>query len=249
MIRKAKKIFNLALFFLFFLFSISYSQENQTFKILKNAPKNSIVDAVLFSINGTPYTLIDLKKYMFLSGSLNPKEACLNYIFYLLIEKKAKALGGKIPKEALDKAINEILKRNGMDLDTLKVLLETKNISFEDFKKFIELQLFVSSYIRNFGRPDIKSLGEEFNLEIYEPLCYVDALNEFYVPKYLKSLKVINNQSLENKTINLNKNSNESENLTQNENLNHTLNIKENLENKTEKHINENRTLDIENEQ
>lgn len=183
----------------FSFFAFAQNSLNQSFRYLKEAPENSIVDAILFSVDGDPYSLIDLKKYMFLSGIKDPKKACRNYIQTLLIAKKAKSLGAKVPEKIINQAIKEILKRNNMDLSTLRILLESKGISFEEFKKFIENQILVSSYMQDFGRPNIYTLAQDFNLEIYEPLCYIEELKEFFVPKFYENLKVEKHEPLENK--------------------------------------------------
>ncbi len=199
-----KMFFSLICSLNFVFFAFAQGSLNQSFEYLEKAPENTIVDAILFSINGTPYSLIDLKKYMFLSGIKNPKIACFNYIQTLLIVEKAKSLGAKVPEKVINRAIEEILNRNHMNLSTLNILLQSKDISFEEFKKFVENQILVSGYLQDFGKPDLLVLAQDFNLEIYEPLCYTDELKDFYVPKFNKNLKIIKNQNSQ-KNINITK--------------------------------------------
>jgi len=194
-----KKVLLLFSLLNFSFFALAQNPLNKSLKYLKEAPENSIADAILFSIEEDAYSLIDLKKYMFLSGIKNPKKACINYIQALLIEKKAKSLGANVPKKVIDQAINEILKRNNMNLSTLKILLESKGISFEEFEKFVENQILVSSYIQSFEKPNILTLAQEFNLEIYEPLCYIEELKEFFVPNFYENLKIEKEKFLENR--------------------------------------------------
>lgn len=130
-----------------------------------------IIDRVVASVDGEPYTLRDLKHYIVLQGdtkTTSPTQDPAQLSKYLramigdrLLTKEAEAVGISIGEDQIQKYIDEVKRQNKVDDAGLERLLKSRGISLEDYKRQVATDILRARIISAKVRSRVNIVDED----------------------------------------------------------------------------------------
>jgi peptidyl-prolyl cis-trans isomerase SurA len=141
------------------------------------APKDSVVNAVVASVDGKPITLQDLMKRLPTPRRLTLKEASLDpeanaaldgLIMESLVLQEAEAKRLSVGNEEIDQYIDEVAKRNSLSREGFEKALKQEGKNLTDYKNFVKFDILKSRLASNLMQAGVGVSDEDIEQYLKE---------------------------------------------------------------------------------
>lgn len=130
-----------------------------------------VVDQILFVIDGEPYTLIDFKDYLNIRGEKAPTDMALlgpetsrlirEMIVDKLLSKESITSGMAVSEDEVDAYIDEIKSQNKVDDVGFERLLQSRGITFSDYKEQVKSDILRTRVIGSRVRSKVNVIDQD----------------------------------------------------------------------------------------
>ncbi|MGB9874346.1 MAG: peptidylprolyl isomerase, partial [Hydrogenobacter sp.] len=133
--------------------------------IVLSAFAQKLVDRVVASVNGEPILESDVKLGELFYGTKDRKQVIDKLIDTYLIAQFLESKGGQVPQEYINKALFDIAKANGTDMEGLAKELDKEDLTVEDLKRFLEKEILATQGLNFYLSKEIKVSQLDVELE------------------------------------------------------------------------------------
>lgn len=151
--------------------TLAASEETGRGRLASTGTPGQVIDMVVAAIDGEPLTLADLKEYARAQGEasaeevnsseFNPAKYLRDFLLQQLLEKEAKSLGINSTDEEIATYIDEIKRQNGTDDEGLKVLLKSKGLTLDEYRKQVSADIIKTRVLASRVRSKINISDED----------------------------------------------------------------------------------------